>query len=236
MTEYALYVESGPQHKKTMVHVLDLLGCIAQGPTTDAALAATPDAIREFLRFLRRHKDAVDPKAPFNIEVAAHVMEGSWLGQGNPMPGFAPDFEPLSARDLETYLKRLDWLHADFLRLLRGISPAQRAKKPAHGRPIAQIVAHMSEAYGAYVRGTVGPVDGLADALRAVRELPGDPAAALADVWDISSARLATMTADERNRQVPHGQQVWTARRGLRRMLEHDWEHMQEVRARVGGK
>ena len=46
MTEYALYLESGPKHKKTMVHVLGLLGCIAQGPTTEAALEAAPQAIR----------------------------------------------------------------------------------------------------------------------------------------------------------------------------------------------
>jgi hypothetical protein len=44
------------------------------------------------------------------------------------------------------------------------------------------------------------------------------------------------MSAEERNRQVPHGQQIWTARRGLRRMLEHDWEHMQEVRGRLNAK
>jgi hypothetical protein len=32
---YDLYLESGPKRKKTMVHVLDLLGCIVHGPTTD---------------------------------------------------------------------------------------------------------------------------------------------------------------------------------------------------------
>ena len=54
-TTYALYLESGPQRRKTMVHALDLLGCVAVGPTTDAALAATPAAIRAYLRFLARH-------------------------------------------------------------------------------------------------------------------------------------------------------------------------------------
>jgi hypothetical protein len=32
---YALYAESGPQRKKTLVHVLDLLGCVVQADTTD---------------------------------------------------------------------------------------------------------------------------------------------------------------------------------------------------------
>lgn len=59
--QYALYLESGPRRRKTMVHVLDLLGCIAQGPTTEAALEATSAAIRAYLRFLQRHGEAVKP-------------------------------------------------------------------------------------------------------------------------------------------------------------------------------
>ncbi len=44
MPAYALYLESGPQHKKAMAHVLDLLGCVAVGPTIEAALATAPSA------------------------------------------------------------------------------------------------------------------------------------------------------------------------------------------------
>lgn len=40
MTEYLFYLESGPQKRKTMVHVLSLLGCVANGPTTEAARVA----------------------------------------------------------------------------------------------------------------------------------------------------------------------------------------------------
>jgi len=50
MTEYALYLESGPRRRTTMVHVLDRLGCIAQEPTTEEALQAAPEAIRAYLR------------------------------------------------------------------------------------------------------------------------------------------------------------------------------------------
>ncbi len=49
MAKYALYLESGPRQRKTMVHVLDLLGCIAQGATTQAALESTPCV---YLRYL----------------------------------------------------------------------------------------------------------------------------------------------------------------------------------------
>ena len=82
--EYGLNLESGPRQQKTMVHVLDLLGCIAQGPTTEDALAATPDAIRTHLRFLQEGGQDVQTEDRFMIAVVEHLMEGPWLGNGNP--------------------------------------------------------------------------------------------------------------------------------------------------------
>ena len=91
MTKYRLYVESGPRMKTTMVHVFDLLGCVANAKTTEDALGATDHEIREFLHFLERHGEDVDPDAPFTTSVGQHVMEGSWIGYGDPEPGFEPD-------------------------------------------------------------------------------------------------------------------------------------------------
>ncbi len=90
MPHYPIYLESGPKRRKTMVHVLDLLGCVATGPSTEAALQATPDAIRAYLRFLRRHGEAADLDAPFTTPVAEHITEGQWLGNGSPHPGVWP--------------------------------------------------------------------------------------------------------------------------------------------------
>ena len=58
--------------------------------------------------------------------------------------------------------------------------------------------------------------------------------AALTRLWQISDARLEAMTEAERTQQVQHGQKTWTARRALRRMLEHHWEHLLEIARRLG--
>jgi hypothetical protein len=60
VTVCRVFVESGPKRRKTMVHVTDLLGCIAQGPTTEDALEATPEAIHTFAAFSPR----TDSRAP----------------------------------------------------------------------------------------------------------------------------------------------------------------------------
>src|SRR5512135_3149793 len=99
MTTYELFLESGPKRRKTMVHVLDLLGCVAVGPTTDDALAATPDAIRAYRRFLGRHGESVDEDATFGTRVAEHVTEGGWLGNGSPYIVFGPDLQPVTEVD-----------------------------------------------------------------------------------------------------------------------------------------
>ncbi len=46
-----LYLAWGPGRRKTLVHLLDLLGCLAVGPIPQESLAAIPDAIRSYLRF-----------------------------------------------------------------------------------------------------------------------------------------------------------------------------------------
>jgi predicted RNase H-like HicB family nuclease len=235
MTEYSLYLESGPRRRKTMVHVLGLLGCIANGPTTEEALAATPDAIRAYLRFLQGCGEAVDPQAAFTTVIAAHVMEGNWLANGDPTPGFAPDFLPLEAADLAAYLGRLDALLDAGLARIQGLSAAQRAADPAGGgRPVDAILRHMAGSQGVYLRYLVGKVDGLSETLKAADEVdPGALPLVLTRLWGICRKRLEVLTPEERTRRVPHGEVVWTARRALRRMLEHPWEHLQEISRRI---
>lgn len=233
MTEYSLYLESGPKRKKTMAHVLNLLGCIAQGPTTEAALEATPDAIRVYLGFLQRHGEKVDPLELFTTRVVEHVTDGNWLANGDPTPGFAPDFEPLSLRMLGIHLQRLDWMLADLLELVSDLPESQLLAQPETGRTIHHILQHIAESHGAYLRHLVGKVDGLSALLRSVEHAPPDAMPLiLTELWTISQSRLRILTDDEREMLVPRGQVTWSANRCLRRMLEHAWEHAQEISQR----
>ncbi len=74
MKTYDLYLDSGPMKKKTYVHVPQLLGCIARGDTSDAAVEHSPDAIRAFLAFCARAGERVDPGAAFRARVAEHHL------------------------------------------------------------------------------------------------------------------------------------------------------------------
>lgn len=130
MTLYQLYLESGPKRKKTMVHVLDLLGCIATGPTTEEALERTPKAIQGYLRFLQHHGAAVESDVEVQTQIAEHVTEGTWLGNGDPSVTFQPDLEPLTLEDAQEYIQRLEWSRSEVLALVGGLSQKQWEEKP----------------------------------------------------------------------------------------------------------
>ncbi len=164
MTTYDLYVESGPMRRKTMVHVPALLGCIAQGPTTDEAIAGTPEAIRAYLRFLAKHGERADPAAPFRTRVAEHLTEGQIIGVGSPSIIFAPDLEPVSARDIEVYLARFHAMRETMAAWASSHSEAQLDDTREAGRTPRRIMLHLLAPVGGYLSAGLGGAKGFSAA------------------------------------------------------------------------
>ncbi len=233
MTLYRLYLESGPKRKKTMVHVLDLLGCIANGPTTEEALARTPDAIRAYHRFLQRHGAPVDPAAGIETEIAEHITEGMWLGNGDPSIVFQPDLEPLTPDDAELFIAHLEWMRSDMLTLVEGLSDDQWEEKPPIARAIRRILEHVSGAEYSYVR-LLGKIPGVAGPGATEKMTRDELLTWMAHLREREIDRLRALTDAERSEPFRHGQTIRTARKVVRRMLEHQWEHLAELQDRLG--
>ena len=239
-TTYALYLESGPQRRKTMVHALDLLGCVAVGPTTDAALAATPAAIRAYLRFLARHGEPLATEqaadTPFETRVVEHITEGAWLGNGSPYLIFGPDLEPLSDAEIEIYLNRCRWLCDELADWAATQSEAQLAAPPAGGgRAARAILLHVLGAQGAYLGAALGSAPGFSALASAAERGDRDLSDALRQSARLVAERVRATTPEQRAtvRALPAGPR--TLRKALRRILEHSWEHLAELGQRPGG-
>ena len=232
MALYRLYLESGPKLKKTMVHVLDLLGCVTTGPTTEEALEKTPGAIREYLRFLQRHGEAVDNNV--EIQVVEHITEGEWLGNGSYTIMFQPDLELLTAEDLEEYIKHLEWSRSEILALVAELSVEQLEEKPQPtGRPIRAILEHVFGAEYAYVR-TFGKLEGVRGP-GSVEQMQKDEFFEwMQRVRSSEIEKLRSLSLQERSEVFAQGKHARTARRLMRRMLEHEWEHLIELKERLG--
>ncbi|MEO6197123.1 MAG: DinB family protein [Dehalococcoidia bacterium] len=234
MTQYRLFLESGPKMKTTMVHVLDLLGCIANGPTTEAALEATPGEIRHFRRFLQRHGEDVDPDEEFTTVIVQHVMEGPWIGYGNPGPGFEPDFQPLTQEELPTHLNRLRWMRDELAAIADRLTADELRPAPEEKRPIHEILRHTSATEAEFVRvAGLGKPEGVKELIGAIESSTEGLGGNIAALWDILIARFEAITDEERTQVIKRGEWPYTARRGLRRALEHPWEHLREIERRV---
>ena len=229
MTTYALYAESGPQRKKTLVHVLDLLGCVVQADTTDEAIAAAPDTIRAFLRYLRRHGENVDPNEKIETRVAKHNTEGLFSGQA-PWP---QDFKPVAPAALARYVRWLDWSRADLLALVKGIDEKGLRAKPAKGRSPRDILLHVLDADKSYVYALVGPLKAMGDPTNAADRGDLDLRVALKEARAVAIDRLKSLTPAERRNVRKAGQSTYSAHRVIRRMLEHEWEHRREIATRL---
>lgn len=238
MASYGLSLESGPRRRKTMVHVLDLLGCVAVGPTTEDALAATPAAIRSYLRFLRRHGEPVDPNAPCETRVVEHITEGEWLGNGSPYLVFGPDLEPITGEEIETYLERFQWLRTDLAQWAANQTTEQLDAPPAGGgRTARAILLHvLGEPVGGYLSAALGGVSGFSHVAGATKRGEISIAEGLLRIEALAAERVRATTPAERAaiRERANGARR-TLRKALRRILEHDWEHLAELSRRPGG-
>lgn len=230
---YKLYLESGPRRKKTMVHVLEQLGCVSTGPTTDLALEKTPDAIRSFLRFLDRHGESVDLDGEIQTEIAVHVTEGIWLGNGDPSIVFEPDLNPLETEEIESLIDRLEWMRLDMVDLVGKLSDEELEEKPEKGRPIKVILEHILESEYLYMY-AFGRPEGLPGSGSIVRKREGTLLEWMAYVRSIEIARLRSLSLEERSEPFIHWKYTRTARKVMRRMLEHQWEHLVEIEERLG--
>ena len=208
----------------------ELLGCVANGKTTDDAVAATPDAIRAYLRYLKRHGEKVDANETIETRVAEHNTEGLFSGQAI----LPPDLKPIAPRDLARYLRWLHWSREDLLALVRGIDDRRLRARPPKGRSLHDILLHVLGADKGYVYALVGPLKTMGDPTNAAERGELDLRVALAEARRAALTRLAALTPAERKRVRRTGQSTYSAFRVIRRMLEHEWEHRREIAARVG--
>jgi predicted RNase H-like HicB family nuclease len=234
--DYALYLESGPKRRKTMVHVPQLLGCVAVGPTTEQAIEDTPEAISAYLRFLKRAGEDVDPDSKFTTHVEEHITEGTWLGNGDPYISFGPDFDPLSEEELRVLTRRVAALREELAAWAEGAPPeVLDGTVSGSSRSSRAILLHVLGPTGAYLAPIVGTIRGVSrlhtQAERGEISLPD----ALRQSMALVVERLNGVTEEQRTQPVQRPKEVRTLRKSLRRTLEHDWEHLAELSRRPGG-
>jgi predicted RNase H-like HicB family nuclease/uncharacterized damage-inducible protein DinB len=207
-----------------MAHVPELIGCFAVGSTREETLERLRGAISEYLAWLAGHGEAPVPSAE-SEEVEIEVVEeasapGSYPRKpGEPVAFFAADQEPFSYHDLQTAVRLMEHARRDLLEFLRGVPGDLLQWRPGPDEPsIAETLLHMAYVEASYLA-------------RLEEESQHSPFPQLAAIRSWAYHRLGRLTEAELSRLTTHRGEKWSARKVLRRFLEHDREHTAHIRS-----
>ena len=211
----AIYVR--PLEGGYIATVADLPGCMARGATKDEAAANARRAFPEYLALLEKygvsteHWKELDP-ASFGVK-DTNVEE--W---------FAEDFAPMQEHEIRDFLHHMEASRAALLGLVRELSPDDVERKPTPDMwSIRQALEHIMTTEASLV-GRLERWPTEIGALQAVHRM----AFQRFSILDPEDTKIDHRIAGQR----------WSTRRVMRRILEHEYEHMghiREILAALGG-
>lgn len=235
MADCEVYLELGPGGE-CMAHVLTLPGCIAKGNNQDEALTALPGAIHSYHAWLRQHGEKVaDPAEPIEFRIAEISTGFGPFRPGDKAALFSPDRMPVSREEMEQiYLCRSAYARADLMAIISDLpEKVLRCKPDRETSNIRQILRHIGNAEEWYISRIVDPETlppewahdkkmPIFDFLEMERRTALDRLHRLTD-RELSEVFYPTLWTKYRG-------EPWTARKVLRRFLEHEREHTVQIK------
>ncbi len=234
MARYQVYWEV-PRDGRCMAHLPELPSCFARAPTRDEALSRIIAAIGDHHAWLRRHGELVPPTdVPIETEVAGESLGFGPFDPGDAAALFPPDQTPITPDGMEHLFRLMGHARADLLALVRDLPDDLLDWQPtSRSLSIRRLLRHIGDAEEWYVSRLVSP-ETLPPEWEHDENLPIFQFLGMERRTAI--ARLRQLTDEERSQVfypahwTRHPEEPWTARKVLRRFLEHEREHTAQVR------
>jgi len=232
MSRYPVYLEITDD--LCLAHIPDLPGCTVRAPSRAEALARLPAATRDHLAWLRRHGEPVPPEDdPIEVEIAGESHDFGPFNPGDAAALLPPDRVPLTPEEMETYFRLMAHARADLLVLVERLPDELLDRQPdAESWTIRRILRHIGNAEEWYASRLVPP-DTLPPEWEHDEDLPILQFLAMERRTAVD--RLRRLTVEERTAVVypthwtDHPDEPWMARKALRRAVEHEREHTEQV-------
>lgn len=215
MSEPNIYVtEARPGH--WLASIPAVMGCNASGQTREDAIASVRRAFRAYIGLLDargvsvEHWKGLDPDA-----FAVAESEG---------PLFPEDQRPIEEHDLRDFLHVFEAQHAALIALASTLSADELERAPDPDTwSVREALEHMMNTQTSL--------------LSRLEKWPDDPFNTLGSLHRVVYQRFTAMEpSDTKGVKIIRGR-PWTVRRVMRRILEHEWEHVgqvQEIIAALG--
>jgi hypothetical protein len=217
--------------------VFDLPGCTVGASTLNEALAALPLAIAEHLSWIESWGEAV-PAGAIEFKIA-ETMDAAASGAADGEFTFAHDREAPEDGEVERAMRVLAHSRDDLLATIRHLRDEVLDSVPAETaigqidewapgvRSIREIIAHITSGDSYYASGVTE-----LPPLSAPPTLDGERRRAVAALRALSRADGARLFRVRRGWQE-RGEEEWTLRKTLRRMISHERFHTAEIRQRL---
>lgn len=218
-------------------HVLDLPGCVAFGRSREATLDALARDVDDYLAWLRRHGETVPAvELPVTLAIAEVVERVSPArASGEKVATFGPDYTSLTEDEVRQRLRLMHHARSDLLALLEALPlGGLDLVVPGGDRTVRQVAQHVGQAECWYLIRLSDDEDAAIAAL--YDRLDSDLVSALGALQSEAERRIGAWTPETRaaihtpKQFTRYGDEVWTARKVLRRFIEHQREHLAELR------
>ncbi len=214
--KYLVYIETGGDpitRQGPVAHVPDLPGASARGETIEEAKEKIRDAVKEYVRLLRDVGERV-PRYSEGIELEFEEVDGTT---------FLTDYDGLRPNEMETLFRWMAISRQELMDLVKDLSQEVMGRKANEEvLSIREILCHLAEADLWYT-----------DRLM---QWPEAPLFRLAAARGVALERLRDMSEEKRSGVTTFDGEDWTPRKVMRRMLEHEREHIHEIRALLAAK
>ncbi len=209
MTEIpAIYVQGEGSY--WLAHVPVLRGCVASGTTRDEAVSNARRAFRAYLELLETRGVSVEHWKDLNPD--------TFEVRNPPSDRVLPeDLGPLEEHELRDFLHQFEASRAALISLVRDISEDEIERKPTETMwSVREALEHVMLTE--------------AEFLSRLEKWPADPYNTLQAIHRLVFQRFTVMEpADTALDHVVMGRR-WTTRKVMRRMLEHEFEHLGHIR------
>ncbi len=226
---------------RVMAHLLEPPGLGIRFESRTDMERSIVTAIRVHLKWLQSHGEPVPAPTEISYRIAEEVLMAGNFESGDDVGFYAPDAVPAGQEEVERYLQIAGYAHDDFSRLVEPRTDAELDwVRDNRTRPIRRIIRHVVAAELWYmsriiddpeVRGTPRILQDTYDRIGATENM----LERLRIVWPAFQHWARSLTPDLRSRVTTpawwterEGER-WTARKMLRRCIEHCREHTRNI-------
>lgn len=214
MTDTTIYVQQGGAEGYWIAHVPAIPGCNASGTTRD-------DAIANARRAFRAYRELLDARG-VSVERWKGMDPDTFAVADAPAGGLLPGEDaPLEEHELRDFLHQFEASHAALIALVQGLSTDDIERRLTETEwSVRHTLEHLLE--------------GNVDFLARLEKWPKDPFNAYQAVHRLIFQRFAVMEPGDWTDHTVLGRR-WTTRRVMRRLLEHQLEHYEQIKAIIAG-